>query len=326
MKVCVYGAGAIGGHAAARLIAAKAAEVSIVARGPHLDAIRARGLTLRTGGKEITGRPAAATADPAALPQQDLVIVTLKAHSLPGIADALARLTAPQGSIVFVQNGIPWWWRHGLAGAAGPLPLLDPEGNLWTKLRDRALGCVVYGPVEVVAPGVIDHVAGNRWVIGEPDGTRSTRLEAVIGVFKAGGLNAEIPADLRHEIWRKMVTNAANNSLSALTRTIGADFGGIPGLREIYAEVMRETLEVAAALGWDLRTEIDVEKAAQRGDAQRFRSSMLQDAMAGRPIEVETLLGQTQAFAREAGIKVPFTDVILPLLRGLDFSLRSPAR
>ena len=177
MKVCVFGAGAIGGHAATRLIAARAAEVSVVTRGRQLEAIRARGLTLLTGGKEITGKPVAATDDPSSLPPQDVVLVTLKAHSLPGVADSLARLVAPQGAIVFVLNGIPWWWRLGQPGAAGPLPLLDPAGALWTKLREKTLGCVVYGPVEVQEPGVIFHFSGNRWLIGEPDGSKSARLE-----------------------------------------------------------------------------------------------------------------------------------------------------
>jgi 2-dehydropantoate 2-reductase len=308
------------------LIAAKAAEISVVTRGAQLEAIRRRGLTLKSGGKEITGKPAAATDDPSTLPPQDVVLVTLKAPSLPAVADSLARLLAPQGCVVFILNGIPWWWRHGLPGAAGPLPLLDPEGALWTKLRDKTLGCVVYGPVEVTEPGVIYHFSGNRWLIGEPDGSRSARLKSVIDLFNAGGLIAEIPADLRREVWRKGFGNVAGNTLAALTRLPGADFGTIPGLQDVYASLMRETLEVAAKLGWDLRSEIDVDKVARRSDPSRFRSSMLQDVDAGRPMEVEALLGQIEAFARETGVAVPVIDSILPLLRGLDLSLRNVAR
>ncbi len=322
MKVCVYGAGAIGGHAATRLIAAKAAEVSVVTRGAQLEAIRRRGLILKSGGKKITGKPAAATDDSSTLPPQDVVLVTLKAHSLPASADPLARLLAPQGCVVFILNGIPWWWRHGLPGA-GPLPLLDPDGGLWAKLRDKTLGCVVYGPVEVAEPGVIVHFSGNLWLIGEPDGSTSARLKSVIDLFNAGGLVAEVPADLRREVWRKTSGNAAGNTLAALTRLSGADFGLIAGLQDIYAGLMRETLEVAAKLGWDLRAEIDVEKVARRSDPSRFRSSMLQDVDAGRPMEVEALLGQIQSFAREAGVAVPVIDSIVPLLRGLDLSLRN---
>lgn len=326
MKVCVFGAGAIGGHVATRLIAAGAAEVSVVTRGRQLEAIRARGLTLLTGGKEITGKPAAATDDPSSLPPQDMVLVTLKAHSLPGVADSLARLVAPQGAIVFALNGIPWWWRLGQPGPAGSLPLLDPAGALWTKLREKTLGCVVYGPVEVKEPGVIFHFSGNRWLIGEPDGSKSARLEAVIGLFNASGLVAEIPADLRLEVWRKGVGNVAGNTLAALTRLPGADFGTIPGLQDVYANLMRETLAVAAKMGWDLRPEVDVDKVARRADSSRFRSSMLQDVDAGRPLEVEALLGQIQAFAQEVKVAVPAIDCIVPILRGLDASLRKDSR
>ena len=322
MKVCVFGAGAIGGHVATRLIAARAAEVSVVTRGRQLEAIRSHGLKLLTGGAEITGRPIAATDNPSSLPPQDVVIVTLKAHSLPGVADTLARLTAPTGAIVFALNGIPWWWRLGLPGASGTLPLLDPDGALWTRLRERTLGCVVYGPVEVKEPGVIFHFSGNRWLIGEPDGTKSDRVKSVVDLFNAGGLAAEIPADLRLEVWRKSFGNVAGNTLAALTHLPGADFGTVPGLQDVYARLMRETLEVAASLGWDLRPEVDVEKLSRRADSSRFRSSMLQDVDAGRPMEVEALLGQIHAFAHEAKVAVPAIDCILPLLRGLDASLR----
>ena len=322
MKVCVFGAGAIGGHAATRLIAARAAEVSVVTRGKQLDAIRDRGLKLITGGKEITGRPVAATDDPASLPPQDVVVVTLKAHSLTGAADALARLASPHGSIVFVLNGIPWWWRLGQPGTSGTLPLLDPQGALWSKVRDKTLGCVVYGPVEVQEPGVIFHFSGNRWLIGEPDGSRSARLKSVIDLFNSGGLAAEIPADLRLEVWRKGFGNVAGNTLAALTRLPGAEFGTIAGLQEVYASLMRETLAVASSMGWDLRPEVDVDKLSRRADSSRFRSSMLQDVDAGRPMEVEALLGQIHAFARETKVPVPTMDCLLPLLRGLDASLR----
>lgn len=322
MKVCVFGAGAIGGHAATRLIAAKAAEVSVVTRGPQLEAIRARGLKLLTGGREIAGKPVAATDDPSTLPPQDVVIVTMKAHSLPAVADALARLAAPQGSLVFVLNGIPWWWRLGMPGA-GPAPLLDPEGALWTKLRERTLGCVVYGPVEVQEPGVIFHFSGNRWLIGEPDGSTSARLKSVVDLFNAGGLAAEIPADLRREVWRKAFGNVAGNTLAALTGLRGSEFGSVSGLQDVFAGLMRETLAVAAALGWDLRAEIDVEKVARRAEPSLFRSSMLQDVQAGRPLETEALLGQVQVFARETRTAVPHIDIIMPLLRGLDRSLRN---
>lgn len=325
MKVCVFGAGAVGGHVAARLLAAQADEVSLVARGARLQAIRERGLTLHSAGEEIKAKPAITTDDPSTLSPQDLVVVALKAPALSAAAESLARLLAPAGCAVFLLNGIPWWWRHGLPGASGTLPLLDPERKLWTRLGpERALGCVVYSPNEMEAPGIIVHIGASRFVMGEPDGSSSARLDAAVESFNRGGLVAEATTDVRREIWRKLISNASNNPLSALTRVMLGELGADPGLRRVMADVMRETLAVAAALGWDLRPEMDVEKITTRpGRKPDIRSSMLQDVLMQRPLEVEAQLGQIRAFAREAEVTVPTIDVILPLLRGLDRSLRS---
>ncbi len=216
MKVCVFGAGAIGGHVAARLLAAKSADVSVVARGPALAAMRSRGLTLRFDGKEeIRARVPVATDDPATLPQQDYVIVTLKAPALPGVAATLAKLTKPDGCVVFLTNGIPWWWPQGI-NRPGPLQRLDPDGTLWSHLCTRALGCVVYSPNEPVEPGVIVHRGANRWIIGEPDNTVTPRLTRIVEAFNAAGLKAEASTNVRREVWLKLVRNASNNTLSAL--------------------------------------------------------------------------------------------------------------
>jgi 2-dehydropantoate 2-reductase len=324
MKVCVFGAGAIGGHIAARLSAANLAEVSVVARGTQLDAIRAQGLVLKSGGGEIRGKPKTATDDVASLRQQDVVLVTLKAHALPALAATLDRLVAPEGTIVFMLNGIPRWWPHGRPGAQGPLRLLDPEGELWTRLREKALGCVVYSPNELEAPGVVLHHGASRWVIGEPTDQSTPRLRTVIELFSKSGLAADIPGDLRAEIWRKLMNNASGNTLAALTRLGHYEIATDSDLKRIGIEIMRETLDVAAALGWDLRREIDIEKMAGRATpGPGPKPSMLQDVLLGRPLEVEAHLGQTQAFARERAIAVPMIDRVLPLLRGLDRSLRA---
>jgi len=323
MKVCIFGAGAVGGHVAVKLLAANADEIAVVARGAQLDAIRSRGLTLRSGGKEIAAHAKTATDDPSTLPQQDVVAVTLKAHAVPGAAAAIARLLAPRGCAVFLLNGIPWWWRHGLPGASGTLPLLDPDGALWREVKpERALGCVVHCPNDLVAPGVIVHTGPSHLILGEPDGSTSARLNAVAQMFGRGGVDARISGDLRRDIWQKLALNASGNTLSALTRVDLGGLGADPGLRELSINVMREALAVAAAQGWDLRAEMDVEKLAQRGRPGQ-RPSMLQDVLAGRPLEVEALLGQIQAFAREMKVVVPNIDVVLPLLRGLDRSLRA---
>ncbi len=323
MNVCVFGTGAVGGHIATRLLAAQADEVSVVARGAMLKAMRENGLTLRSGGKEITAKPAVATDDPSALPPQDVVLVTLKAHAVPGAAAAIARLLAPQGCAVFFLNGIPWWWRHGLPGAGGTLPLLDPEGALWAHVRpERALGCVVHSPNEMIAPGVIVHTGPNHFILGEPDGSSSARIENVVEMLKRGGIDARTSGDLRRDILQKLVNNASGNTLAALSRTDLAGLGADAGLCALSINVMHEALAVGAALGWDLRREIDVEGLARRGKPGQ-RPSMLQDVLHGRPIEVEALLGQVEAFAQEKKVPVPTIGVILPLLRGLDRSLRA---
>ena len=326
MKVCVFGAGAVGGHLAVRLLTAHAADVSVVARGPILRAIRERGLTLHSAGQVLTATPAIATDDPSTLPPQDLVIVSIKACTLPSLADALAGLIAPQGCAVFLLNGIPWWWNHGLPGASGPLPLVDPEGNLWTRLGpENALGCVIYSPNDLKAPGVIVHDGLNRFVIGEPDRSPTARLSNAVELFRRAGVAAEASPDIRHEIWRKLVINASGNPLCALTRLTQSEMIRDPELGQLMVRVAKESIAVGAALGWDVWSEVDVEKIATSAGRKKppgIRSSMLQDVLRKRPLEVEAQLGQIQAFARECGIAVPTIDVILPLVRGLDRSLR----
>ena len=198
MKVCVFGAGAVGGHIAARLLAAKADDVSVVARGAVLHAIRSRGFTLRSGGSEISAKAEKATDDPSTLAPQDLVIVALKAHAVPGAASAIARLLGPQGAAVFLLNGIPWWWPHGRRGESGPLRLLDPESALWTHVKpERALGCVVHSPNEMVEPAVVVHTGQNHLILGEPDGSSSARLKSAVqmlsGRYRSSHISRSAP-------------------------------------------------------------------------------------------------------------------------------------
>ena len=324
MKVCIFGAGAVGGNIATRLVAANADEVAVVARGAQLQAIRARGLTLRTGGKEIHAKPQVATDDPSTLPPQDIIAVAVKATAaLPAAAAAIGKLLAPNGSAVFLINGIPWWWRHGLPGAAATLPLLDPDGALWNHVKpERTLGCVVHLPNDLVEPGVIVHTGPDHLILGEPDGAASPRLKAVAAMFERGGIDARVSSDIRRDIWQKLALNASGNTLAALTRVDLGGLGADPGLCEVSIKLMREALAVAAAQGWDLRAEMDIEKLARRGKPGQ-RPSMLQDVLQKRAMETEALLGQIQAFARDLKVATPTIDVILPLLRGLDGALRA---
>ena len=324
MKICIYGAGAVGGHLAARLIAKGDAEISVVARGAHLAAIREKGLFLETGGEVIGGQPVAATDDPAELPPQDLVVLTLKAPALPAVAKPLKALLAPNAAALFFTNGIPWWWRYGIDDG-GSLPLLDPDGLLWRELGPECvLGGVVYSSNALKEPGVVTHFASNKWIIGEPTGDRSPRGEAASELFEAAGLNAPVSEDIRRDMWEKLFRNVAGNPLSALTRIPTADWATAPGIGEVGRGMITETVEVARALGWDLSEETDANAIVNPAPSRvGGRSSMLQDVEAGRPMEVEAIVGQVQAFAREAGIATPTIDVILPLMRGLDAAIRN---
>ena len=324
MKVCIFGAGAVGGNIATRLLAAKAGEISIVARGAQLQAIRTRGLTLRMGGQEIHAKAPVATDDPSTLPPQDVVAVAVKATAaLPAAAAAVGKLLAPGGCAIFMINGIPWWWRHGRKGETGTLPLLDPASALWNHVKpERTLGCVVHLPNEIVEPGVIVHTGVNHLILGEPDGSTTARLQAAVDMFKRGGIDTRISTDIRRDVWQKLALNASGNTLAALTRVDLGGLGTDAGLCELSIKIMREAIAVAAAQGWDLSAEMDVEKLARRGKPGQ-RPSMLQDVTHKRALEVEALLGQIQAFARDLKVATPNIDVILPLLRGLDGALRA---
>ena len=326
MKVCIFGAGAIGSNLAVRLLRSRRHEVSVVARGAHLDAIRARGLTLREAGVDHTERPIAATDDAASLPPQDCVIVTLKAHSMPAVAGDIARLLAPGAFAVFAVNGIPWWWQHCLVDRSATLPLLDPQGALWSQVRPgRVLGCVVDSANEIVEPGVVLNKRANNWVLGEPDGSSSTRLAAVCELFSLEGAQGRVAGDIRHEIWCKLALNVANSPVSALT-TLGSNACSEDAdLRGLKQQLMRELIRIAAAHGSDISGRIDVDRATLPlpGIGPGSRPSMAQDVLAGRPLEVEAILGQPLAMAREAGIATPVLEVVCALTRGRDRALRA---
>ena len=317
MKVCIFGAGAIGGHLAARLVSSGAAEVSVVARGTHLAAMQERGILLKAEGREFGGRLAHATDDASTLPAQDLVVVTLKTQSQAQIALPLARLLDKGGVALFAQNGLPWWWNHAI-GTGGSLPLLDPKGELWNAVGGaRVIGGVINSSNAVTEPGVVVNAGGKRWLIGEPDNSRSPRLEAVAALLAQAGLESVVSTDIRKEIWRKLCTNISANPIAALTRNPAEPVEGLP---ELGKGLIVEALEVAAALGWDLRGEVSPDAIVKPG--RNAKPSMLQDVEAGRTLEVDSILGQVAAFARQVNVATPRIDVVLPLLRGLDAWLR----
>lgn len=326
MDVCVFGAGAVGGYLAARLAGSGRHRVSVVARGAQFEAIRTAGLQLTDPQGDLNVSFAAVAQAAADLPPQDIVFVTLKAPSLPAVADDLRALLRPRGFAVFVSNGIPWWWNHGLNPPTCRVMRVDPEGRLRDRLgADRALGCVVYSANEVVAPGQVIHRANNRWVLGEPDGVVTSRLTTTVELLAAAGLGAEISTDLRREIGTKLLRNAAFNPLCALTRLNAGDLATAPGLAELAQTLSDEAAAVLGAVGWDLPAfRIADVLGPDRGPGARsaVKPSMLQDVEAGRPLEVEALVGQLQQFAWERGLRTPTIDAIYALIAGLDAAIR----
>lgn len=311
-RICVFGAGAIGGHIAAKL-GVSGIDVSIIARPSTVEAVRRDGLKLVSQGAEIVA-PVNATDDPSELPAQDLVITTAKAHGLPSAAAGLAHLTGGRAPVVYVANGIPWWYRYRGNGSThdGAVARLDPEGGLWSRVGPQsAIGGVIYSSNSVIAPGVIEHLGtDHRLILGEPDHTLSPRLDAIVAKLAPAG--GEATAEIRTEVWRKLLVNLANSPIGALTRLGGDRIAADPRLRPIYLDLYREGLAVAAAQGIQLPD--DAEARFERMGRTSHRSSMLQDMEAGRPLETDAQLGAVQDLAREAGVPTPTLDIVLGLL------------
>ncbi len=313
--LCVFGAGAIGGLLAARLEAA-GTPVSVVARGAHGAAIAADGLRVETEAGTLTTRPHV-VADPAALGPQDYVFITLKAHSLAPALPQLAPLIGPGTTIVSGVNGLPWWYFHGLDGPFRDrrVESVDPGGTLWAGLPPaQTLGCIVYPAAEIAAPGVIRHSFGDRFSLGEPDGTRSPRAERLAGLLIGAGLKAPVRPRIRDELWVKLWGNMAFNPISALTTGTLDVITGDPGTRAVARSMMLEGQAVAEALG--IRFALTVDKRLDGGaEVGRHRTSMLQDLELGRPLEIEALLGAVVEVAAWVDVPVPLSTAVLALVR-----------
>lgn len=316
MKVCVFGAGAIGGFMAARLAKAGAAEVSVVARGPHLAAIRQRGLILREGGGDTVTQPRAA-ADAAELGVQDYVVITLKAHSVPSVVPAMAPLIGPQTAVVMAVNGVPWWYFHALDGPYRDMRLasIDPGDVQWNAWGpERVIGCVVYPAAEVPEPGVIEVIEGDRFTLGEPDGSRTERITRLSEALIAAGLKAPVRPRIRDEIWVKLWGNLSFNPISALTHATLEQIVGDPGTRAVVRAMMLEAQAIAEKLG--VKFPIGVDKRIEgAGAVGAHKTSMLQDLERGRPMEHEALLGAVAELARITGTPAPSIDTVLALIR-----------
>ena len=315
MKVCIFGAGAIGGYMGVKLAKA-GADVSLVARGPHLAAMQDKGLTLIEEG-ETTTVPVTASDDPAALGVQDYVIVTLKAHSVPPVVSKMAPLIGQDTTIVSGVNGVPWWYFHKLEGAheGTRLDSVDPGNVQWDGFGpDRVLGCVVYPAAEVIEPGVIKHIEGNRFSLGEPDGSKSDRAQALSKILANAGLKAPVRPKLRDEIWVKLWGNLSFNPISALTHATLDVLCTDEGTRAVARNMMVEAQEIAERLG--VKFPIDVDRRIAGGAAVgAHRTSMLQDLDQGRPMEIDALVASVQELGRVTGVPTPTIDTVLGLIR-----------
>jgi 2-dehydropantoate 2-reductase len=316
MKICVFGAGAIGGFIGAMLARKGEAEVSLVARGAHLEAMKARGLTLRLNGETFTVHPRLAE-DPASLGVQDYVLLTVKAHALPGVADRLRPLLGPETAIVYGQNGLPWWYfyRHGGPHDGRHVESVDPGGSLWAKLGpERAIGTVLWQAAELEAPGIVAHAYGDRMPLAEPSGEKTARVSALSAVLLAAGLKAPVKPNIRTEIWLKLWGNLSFNPISVLTGETLEGLSRDRGLRHVIASMMEEAQAIATLLGINFPVSIDerIDMAARVG---AHRTSMLQDVEAGRATELDALLGSVIELGKLVGVATPMLDTIYDLAK-----------
>jgi len=310
MKVLIVGAGAVGAYIGARLTLI-GVDVTLVARGPQLEAIRERGVQVQSATGDFQARPKIC-ATLAEVGPVDVAFLGVKAHSLPQLAPQMKAVLAPNTTVVSTQNGIPWWFFENFAGDWNGLRLerVDPGGLISAAIEARrVIGSIVYFSTEVTAPGIIRHIEGNRISLGEPDGTRSERLRQIADALVTSGLRAPITAHIRNEIWVKLLGNVAFNPLSALT---GATLGQMvrdPDVSNLAREIMREAQAVAARLGLDLPISIEqrMEGAKKVGE---HKTSMLQDLEAHRPLELEAIVGAIVELGQRIGVPMPHTRTI----------------
>lgn len=315
MKTTIFGAGAVGGHIAARLAAA-GAEVSAVCRGAQLAAIRDNGITLHIHDERYHTR-LNVTDRPETLGKQDIVIVSVKSSVLPEMASSIATLCGPDTAVVFAMNGIPWWYLYRAEGNAPPpdLSRLDPDGALAREIgHERVIGCMINSANEVVAPGVIKNspMTKNKFTLGEPDGTVSRRIRAIADHLQSYGLEVPITETIRLEIWDKLLRNLATSPICALTGEPIGVVGRHPELFETSRALMREGLAVARAHGVDVADNFQSSYGAR--PTSPHKSSMLQDFERNRPPEIDGILTSVQAFARAAGLPTPTVDAVTSLV------------
>lgn len=315
-KICVYGAGAIGGHIGGHL-ARGGAEVAVIARGPHLEAIRQRGLRVLAAGEDFTV-DVRATDDPSTLGAQNYVFITLKSHQVADQLDAMQSLVGDGTVFIPPTTGIPWWYFHQLSGPfeGRRLPELDPGGRQWDGIGpDKVLGCAFWTGAEVVEPGVIRQ-DGSRaaYPIGEPSGLTTPRLQRLVDAMTAGGLHAPIQADIRGQIWTKMINSLCWNTAAFLTEAVNGRFADAPDAVEVIRRMMAEMEAVAEKLGAAIPTPME-KRIAMTVRATDHTMSMLQDLKRHRPIELDVLAKSVAAMSNIAGLSTPIIDTLVALAR-----------
>ena len=317
MKIAIIGAGAIGGLVGARLALA-GEQVTFIVRGANLEAIRNNGITLieHDGERKVT-RQVSATNDYAAAGPQDLVILAMKAHQVEAVAADLPKLLGPETVIVTMQNGVPFWYfhKHGGVLEGSTVRSVDEQGTLAKLIPiDRILGCVVYPASELVAPGVIQHIEGDRFPMGELDGSSSERVHRIAEVFNAAGFKAPVLDKIRSEIWLKLWGNLTFNPISALGHATLVDICQYPPSRELAAAMMREAQTVANKLGIEFRVTLD-KRIAGAEKVGAHKTSMLQDVEAGRAPEIDALVGAVAELARLTETPTPHIDAVYALVK-----------
>jgi len=307
VRFVIVGAGAIGGYIGARL-ARVGADVTLFARGAHLEAMRTEGLRVISPDGDFEVRPTV-SGDLAAIGETDVVILGVKAHSLTGLAPSLAPLFGPETIVVSTQNGIPWWYFQRIGGEMDGwhLDRVDPGGVIAKAIDPaRVIGSLAYFSTEIVAPGVIKHIEGNRISFGEPDGTRSERCRKMAEALIAAGLRCPITTRFRHEVWVKLLGNVAFNPISALTGATLEEMVRHPDVSKLVRELMVETEAVAAKLGIELPISIE-QRMAGAEKVGAHKTSMLQDLEAGRPMEIEAVVGAVVELGDRLGVAMPAT-------------------
>jgi 2-dehydropantoate 2-reductase len=317
MRICVYGAGAIGGYLGV-LLKHAGFDVSLIARGAHLEAIKAKGLELRLADKTyVESMPA--SSKPADLGPQDFVIIGLKAHQAWETAEEMAPLLGPHTAVVTAQNGVPWWYFYSLPGAftGWRLKSVDPGDRQWNAIGpERVIGCTVYPATEIAAPGVIRHIYGNQFGLGEPNRQLTPRVKALAEAFAAAEMKSRIYDDIRDDIWVKLWGNLCFNPISALTRATLDIVATDPCTRGLSRGMMLEAKAIGDRLGVNFRVDVDrrIDGAAKVGP---HRTSMLQDLMKGRPLEIDALVTAVQEMGRITGVATPLIDAVLGLVQQL---------